>query len=198
MNMKSLNNPIFLAIVLMISTQVETKAQATFGIRGGLNATTVSFEKLPNKSEKFGYHLGVFVDLPVSTDFISLQPELSYSTKGVTFKPLNQRQTQNLNYIDLYLPVAFHLGAIDVQVGAFTSFLTSTADYTVFEDRTLIIDAFKKYDVGLTAGLSYNFSKLFFGLRFNQGFVDVTTDESRPFLGSGKNTVGQVSMGYKF
>ena len=103
-----------------------------------------------------------------------------------------------MEYVDFFLPVAFKLSSIDIQVGPFASFLTSTADYTYYEDNRILIDGFKKYDIGLTAGLSYNFNKFLFGIRYNQGFVDVTKDNIRPFLGSGKNAVGQVSIGFKF
>jgi hypothetical protein len=172
--------------------------QNRFGIRGGLNASNISFDKLPNKSERFGYHLGVFADLPVISDFMSIQPELSYSLKGTAYEFLNERRTLSMKYVDLFLPVAFKLSSIDIQVGPFASFLISTPDYTYYEDNRILIDAFKKYDVGLTAGLSYNFRNFLIGIRYNQGFVDITKDDARLLVGSGKNAVGQVSAGFKF
>jgi Outer membrane protein beta-barrel domain len=186
---------VFLLILVTSSTVV---AQSRFGIRGGLNASNISFKNLPDRGERYGFHLGVFADVPVVADFMSIQPELSYSTKGTSFKPLDKRQTLNMNYVDFLLPVAFHLGALDIQVGPFASFLISTPDYTVYNDNSVVVDAFNKFDAGLSAGLSYNFNKLMIGLRFNQGFVDVTKDNARLFLGSGKNAVGQVSLGFKF
>jgi hypothetical protein len=177
---------------------VESQAQASVGIRGGLNASNISFESLPNKGERFGFHAGIFTDLPVVANFMSIQPELSYSTKGTAFEPLNERQTLDMNYLDLLLPVAFKLGSIDLQVGPFASYLLSTPDYTAFNDRTIISDAFNKFDAGLTAGLSYYFNKLMVGIRYNQGFIDVTQDNAQLLLGNGKNAVGQVSLGYKF
>lgn len=196
MNTKFLNISAFITLSLLITANA--KAQSSFGIRAGLNASTISIENLPNKSEKFGFHAGVFANIPVVTDFMSLQPELSYSVKGVNFKPFNERQTLNMNYVDFFLPLAFHLGSVDIQLGPFASFLTSTPDYTVFNDNTIVVDAFKKYDAGLTAGLSFNLNHLLIGVRYNQGFVDVTKDNARLFLGSGKNAVGQVSLGYRF
>lgn len=196
--MKRLNIAFLMASTLIMMTPSITHGQSRFGIRAGLNVSNISFDELPNKSERFGYHVGVFAELPVVPDFMSLQPELSYSVKGAAFKPLNDRRTLNMNYIDFFLPVAFKLSSIDVQVGPFASFLTSTPDYTLFDDTRVIVDGFKKYDIGLTAGLSFNFNKMFVGIRYNQGFVDVTKDNARPFLGSGKNAVGQVSLGYKF
>ena len=175
-----------------------SNAQVKFGIRAGLNASNISFKNLPNKSELFGYHAGVFADIPVSPNFMSVQPEISYSTKGTSFKPLNDRKTLNLNYVDLFLPVAFKLNIFDLQVGPFASFMTSTPDFTYYSDNKVYVDGFKKYDFGLTGGLSMNINKLLIGLRYNQGFVDVTEDNARVVLGSGKNAVGQVSLGYKF
>lgn len=196
--MKSKYIPLFLFVALMLMSPIASQAQAAFGIRAGLNATNISFDMLPNRSERIGFHAGVFADLPVVTDFISLQPEVSYSVKGAAFKPLNDRRNLNLDYLDLLLPVAFKLGPIDIQVGPFVSYLISKPDYEVFNESSVIADAFKKADAGLTGGLSYNFNKMFIGVRYNQGFVDVTKDNSRPFLGSGKNSVGQVSLGYRF
>ncbi|MBK6998133.1 MAG: PorT family protein [Lewinellaceae bacterium] len=198
MKTKNANVVVWLVLVLIIIVPTLSQGQNRFGIRGGLNASNVSFDELPNRSERFGFHLGVFADVPVLPDFMSLQPELSYATKGTAYKVSDERQKLNMNYVDFFLPVAFHLSSIDIQVGPFASFLTSTPDFTVFEDKSVIVDAFKKYDVGLTAGLSYNFDNFLFGLRYNQGFVDVTKENSRLLLGSGKNAVGQVSIGYKF
>lgn len=184
--------------VLILAT-TESQAQVGVGIRGGLNASNVSFDNsLPNKGERFGFHGGIFADVPIVADFISVQPELSYSTKGTAFEPLNERQTLNMNYADFLLPVAFKLGSIDLQVGPFASYLLSTPDYTVFDNRTVVVDAFNKFDAGLTAGLSYNFNKLLVGVRYIQGFIDVTKDNAQLLLGNGKNAVGQVSLGYKF
>jgi Outer membrane protein beta-barrel domain len=185
-------------IVCLFSDPSVSDAQIQFGIRAGLNATNVSFEKLPSKSERYGFHAGVFADIPIMTDFLSVQPELSFSTKGAAFKPLTGRQILNMSYVDFLLPVAFKLSMFDLQVGPFASYLASTPDYTVYNENKIVVDGFKKYDVGLTAGIAANFNKILIGLRYNQGFVDVTTDNARPFLGTGKNAVAQLSLGYKF
>ena len=130
---------------------------------------------------------------------MSIQPELSFSTQGAAYKPTTERKTLSLNYVNLIVPVAFKLSAFDLHVGPFASFLISKADYTVYSDNKVVVDAFKKLDIGLTAGLVYNINdNILVGLRYNQGFVDITKDISKIFLTSGKNSVGQVSVGYKF
>lgn len=173
-------------------------AQLKFGVRAGLNASTVSFPNLPNKSEKIGFHAGVFTDIPVVENFMSVQPELSYSTKGTSFKLLSEKQSIEMNYVDFLLPVSFKMSNFNINVGPFASYLISTPDYTYYNNNSVLVDAFKKFDAGLTAGLGYNFNKMMIGVRYNQGFIDVTEDNSRAFLGSGKNAVGQLSIGYKF
>ena len=187
-----------MVLSMMILTPSVSQAQTKFGIRGGLNASNISFDNLANRSERYGFHLGIFTEVPLVADFMSIQPELSYSVKGTSYKPASVNQKLNMNYVDLLLPVAFKLSSIDVQVGPFASYLISTPDYTYYKDNTIVVDAFKKFDAGLTAGLSYNFSRMMIGLRYNQGFMDVTKDKARVLLGSGKNAVGQVSLGYKF
>jgi Outer membrane protein beta-barrel domain len=174
------------------------KAQVKFGVRAGLNASTVSFPNLPNKSEKIGFHVGVFTDVLLVENFMSIQPELSYSTKGTSFKLLNEKQSINMNYVDFLLPISFKMSDFNINVGPFASYLISTPDYTYYNDNSVLVDAFKKFDAGLTAGLGYNFNKMMIGVRYNQGFIDVTEDKARAVLGSGKNAVGQISIGYKF
>ena len=185
-------------LAIIILTPSVSQGQTRFGIRGGLNAANISFDKLANRGERYGFHLGIFTEVPLVPDFMTIQPELSYSVKGTNYKPASVSQKLNMNYVDLLLPVAFKLSSIDVQVGPFASFLVSTPDYTVYNENKVIVDAFKKFDAGLTAGLSYNFSRMMIGIRYNQGFMDVTKDNARVLLGSGKNAVGQVSLGYKF
>jgi len=186
-----------LALFILIST-TQLQSQSRFGIRGGLNVSNVSFENLPNRSELFGYHVGIFADMPIINGFMYLQPELSFSTKGVNYEALGNEETLDMNYIEFLLPVAFRLGNIDIQVGPTAGYLVTSADYTVFEDLTVIEDAYNKFDAGLTAGLTYNFRNVMIGIRYNQGLVDVSTDRAEPFLGGGKNATGQISLGYKF
>jgi len=191
-------NIAILMVLSLLMLPLAAQSQGRFGIRAGLNVSNISFEGLPDKSERFGYHVGIFADLPVISDFMSVQPELSYSVKGTAFEPLGERQTLDMNYVDFFLPVAFKLGSVDLQLGPFASYLISTPDYKVYNENTVVADAFNKFDAGLTGGLSFNFQKLLIGIRYNQGFLNVTKENAKPFLSEGKNSVGQVSLGYRF
>ncbi len=185
-------------LMLLMFTSLLSEAQMKFGVRAGLNASNVSFGNLPNRRERFGFHAGVFTNVMLMPEFISLQPEINYSVQGVAFKPSNDRITMNMNYVSLLLPIVFKISSFDIQVGPFASYLVSSPDYTVYNENKIIADAFKKLDAGLIAGLVYNREKLMFGIRYNQGFVNISKDNVQPFLGNGKNAVGQVSVGYRF
>jgi hypothetical protein len=170
--------------------------QVEVGIRGGLNATNISFNNLPQRSEQYGYHIGMFLD--IGTGFLAIQPEVSFSTKGTDFKYLDDKKSIKMNTIDLLLPVAFKLSVVDLTVGPFVSFLINKPVFTQYTDNSVILNGFKKVDAGLTAGLRFNFNKVFLGIRYNQGLMEVGNDNLITALGSGKNAVGQVSLGFKF
>ncbi len=173
-------------------------AQIKIGIRGGFNASNISFNNLPERSEKYGYHLGLLLDITAIPAFLSIQPEISFSTKGTDYSTLGESRSIKMNSVDLLIPVSFQLNAISLNVGPFASFLIEKPIYTDYANNDIILNGFKKIDAGLSAGISYNLSKIFFSLRYNQGFINVSNDDVIAVIGKGKNAVGQVSIGYWF
>jgi Outer membrane protein beta-barrel domain len=191
-------NSSFLILVLLAIQPFTSQAQIKLGVRAGLNASNISFDNLPDRRERFGFHAGIFSTFNIEPNFIDVQPELSYSLQGVAFKPSNTKIMLNMKYINLMVPLVFKLSTIDLQVGPFASYLVSSPDYAVYNENKIIYAAFNKIDAGLTAGIAYNRKNAMFGVRYNQGFVNVAKDNVKPYLGKGKNAVGQVSVGYKF
>jgi Outer membrane protein beta-barrel domain len=189
---------VIFAFTLLFISYLHVSAQLKFGLKAGFNASNVSFENVTKRSEKYGYHVGGFAVIPISKNFMSLQPELSFSRKGGSFENLNLRRTLRMNYVDLLVPVSFQFAEIDVQVGPFASVLAGKPSYKISKESPISADGFKAFDAGLSAGLNYNFEHSFIGLRYNQGFIDITDKTSRPSLGSGKTATGQVSLGYRF
>jgi hypothetical protein len=181
-------------LILMLGCLSQSYAQV--GIRGGFNATNISFNNLPDRSNQYGYHLGVFMDIGKS--FIGVQPEISFSTKGTDYSYLNQKKSINMNTVDLLLPVAFKLSVIDLTVGPFISFLINKPVFSKNTDNSVIVNGFKKVNAGLSAGLRFNIKKAFLGVRYNQGLTEVGNENLTDAIGSGRNSVGQLSLGFKF
>lgn len=126
--------------ILLFLTAYVSQAQATFGIRAGLNAARWQGEAAQNIQglTEFtggvtstrtvpGFHAGAYVNLPV-TGFLSVEPGLFYSQKGFSMTGsfssdrmefLNARATvtNQAHYIDMpilakvYLTEGFHLFA---------------------------------------------------------------------------------------
>jgi Outer membrane protein beta-barrel domain len=184
--------------ILLIMSSLSGFSQIKYGARVGFNASNVSFKNVDERGEKYGFHAGGFVVIPISKNFMSVNPELSFSRKGSSFESLNLRRVIRLNYVDLLVPVSFKLDMVDIQVGPFVSVLANKPTYKILKENPIAADGFKKLDAGLSAGLNYNFGKMFAGVRYNQGFMDITTATSRTALGSGKTATGQVSVGYTF
>ncbi len=186
----------YLMVMTTIIAPNFCEGQVKVGVRGGLNATNISFKNLPERSEQYGYHVGMFLEIGAA--FIAVHPEVSFSTKGTDFKYLGEKRSIKMNTVDLLLPIAFKLSVIDLTVGPFVSFLINKPVYTQYTDNSVIINGFKKVDAGLTAGLRFNISKVFLGVRYNQGLMEVGKENLISALGSGKNAVGQVSLGFRF
>lgn len=197
--MKMRKFKINIAIILgLIFTANISNAQFKYGLRAGFNASNLSLDNVSNKKERYGFHAGGFVEIPLIKNFMDINPELGYSLKGTSFEILDQKRKLNMNYVDLILPLSFKLKEIDLQVGPFTSFLVSKPNYKLDSKTKITAEGFKKFDAGLSIGLNYNFDLFFIALRYNQGFVNLNDSPITNFLGEGKSAVGQVSVGFKF
>src|SRR5688572_8619351 len=124
---KVLSFILFTTILGFVASEQAT-AQTTprrAGIKGGLNASNLYIDDVDDENARIGYNVGLFGEL-VSTETFGLQAELLYSTKGsknMYDAPFDQEIQYNLNYLDLPLLAVFKLGAVDLQVGAYGSYL---------------------------------------------------------------------------
>jgi hypothetical protein len=193
-----MNHRIFLFLIATVSMLLMSnlcQAQTKVGIKGGFNASTISFDNLPDRSERYGYHLGLLLDVPLILGFLSVQPEISFSTKGVNYEYLGDKRSIKMNSMDLFLPASFKLDLISIEVGPFVSYLVEKPAFTTSSNKTIIVNGFNQFDAGLSAGLSVNLNRFFISLRYNQGLTNVSNDEIIAAIGKGRNAVGQVSIG---
>src|SRR5882762_10617975 len=81
------------------------KLTPKFGIKGGLNLTSLYVDNVSKEHMKAGFNAGIFAKLPITTGF-SIQPELLYSVKGAkdTYSNFVQGDGEyrfNLGYMEL-------------------------------------------------------------------------------------------------
>lgn len=209
------------AFVLVAFTAAQ--AQSGFGIRGGANLSNLEGD-LRNESlyeDKWGFHGGITLNVPVIGNFFSIQPELLYSNKG--FKnsdeeytlpnqttPLYRREGRvNYNYLDLPVLAKIKAGPLYFEAGPQASYLLSVNDKTsVYADNELVSstttvidrDNMRKFELGYAAGVGLTTGKRFsIGVRYNGSFNDFVDDTPDNYfdqdIRNARNSVFMLTLG---
>lgn len=154
-----------------------------FGVKGGLNMSNLYTDDADDENVLFGFNAGVYATLPVS-DFIAIQPELLFTTRGSKLEYNNALAQGNvklkLNYIELPLLVRVNITKnFNIHAGGYASYLVSAkstgdGDFE-FEDQ-YDTDDFNKFDAGIAAGVGLDFNPISVGLRYNYGLTTIEKD----------------------
>ncbi len=203
---------ILLILVLFISASANAQF-SRFGIKAGVNFSNMSVDNANDKNLRTGFHAGVFGRMAMS-ELFSLQPELLYTTKGFSNSYDNLiakgKADVNLNYIEVPINLVYHLSEdFNFQLGPYFSYLANVNVTTNNEllgfldintDDNIDRDNFKKFDVGLTAGLGFEVEDFIFGFKYNLGLVNVAENNfpAEQLLGESHHSVIQVYAGILF
>ncbi|MBC6994720.1 porin family protein [Neolewinella lacunae] len=159
-----------------------------FGLRAGVNSTNakVDFENAEIDTDgETNLMLGIFLDLPLGTDLISIQPELNYLNRGYSlsadFGPAGSFD-QTISYIDLGGLLKLNFGreeGLGFYLGAGPMFSYAVSGQrTVLGDETDIdfdADRINRGELQFAgvAGLTIDLGlKLFVEGRYNGSFSD--------------------------
>jgi len=160
----------------------DTNVTTEFGVKGGFNMSNLvdSGDDPDDNNILYGFNAGVYATLPIS-DFVAIQPELLFTTKGSELKYDNAFATGNakfrLNYIELPLLVRVNVTKnFNIHAGGYASYLvsskvTGSGDFDFNED--IDTDDLAKFDAGLSAGLGVDFNPISVGVRYNYGLTTV-------------------------
>ena len=171
----------------------QVSAQQThFGLKAGLNISSVPVEDDGDFSNKTGLHIGGLAHIHVSSHF-AVQPEFVYSQQGgkrggVTLK---------LNYLNI--PVLAQYMTNDgfrLETGPQIGFLTSAKSKTGNVELDLE-DSFQSVDFAWAFGASYlipGSNGLGFDVRYNLGISNVSDQNGT----TAKNNVVQLGVFYQF
>ncbi|MEL1252434.1 porin family protein [Flavobacterium sp. DGU38] len=160
-----------------------------FGIKGGLNMSNLFTEEADDENILYGFNAGVYATLPVS-DFIAIQPELLFTTKGSELEYSTAFASGNtkfkLNYIELPLLVRVNITKnFNIHAGGYASYLVSakvSGDGDIDFDEDIDADDLERFDAGLSAGIGVDFNPVSVGLRYNYGLT--TIGKERDFAGT--------------
>lgn len=148
-----------------------------FGLRVGLNNTSANIDFANAEIDTDGESnlaLGIFVNLPIGTELISIQPELTYLNRGYSFSVNDPTGTieasRTVAYFDVGALVRLNFGADEglgfyVGAGPFLSYALSGTATELGDERDIDFDADRLRRgelqvagvVGLTFGSSFKF-----------------------------------------
>jgi opacity protein-like surface antigen len=176
-----------------------TNAQETkFGVKGGLNISTVVGGDVENTKSLVGFHVGGFAEIHVVEKFF-IQPELLFSTQGTKVDgPFGTDGDIKLNYLNIPVLAKYYIvDKFSVEAGPQLGVLLSAkAEGDDIKDFT------RSIDLGFNIGAGYNFTdNLSVGLRYTIGLSplsDEDIDNTDDYYNSAKNSNLAVSLAYKF
>jgi hypothetical protein len=184
---------------------------AKFGIKGGLNLTSLYVDNVSSEHMKAGFNAGVFAKLPVTEGF-SIQPELLYSVKGAkdTYDNFLQGSGQyrfNLGYVELPVLAVVNLGKnFNIHAGGYAAYLVSAnvkdvnSDGSIQGATDLGVDNFRRWDFGLAGGVGFDIQNFTLGARYNYGLTNIgkSGNLSGDLTKSSKNAGLSVYVGFAF
>ncbi len=177
-----------------------TNAQETrFGVKGGLNMSTVVGGDVENTKSIVGFHVGGFAEIHVVERFF-IQPEVLFSTQGTKVEgPFGADADIKLNYLNIPVLAKYYIvdKKFSVEAGPQLGVLLSAKA----EDDD-IKDFTRSVDFGFNIGAGYNFTDdLSIGLRYTIGLSplsDEDIDNEDDYYDSAKNSNLALSLAYKF
>ncbi len=188
---------ILLLVLIMLPLKSVIAQKIQFGVKSGLNIATITGDLEGDLSSRYGFHIGIISQIPIS-DNLAIQPELLYSSQGVGNDFLIIEQTIKLDYINIPILLKYNLSEnFSVEVGPQAGFLLSAKLDESGDEEVDIKDVVKGFDLSAGLGLSYQFD---FGLnlssRYNFGLSNINDEEGDN--ANVKNGVFQFSIGYLF
>ncbi|MDU8887273.1 porin family protein [Yeosuana sp. MJ-SS3] len=174
----------------------------SYGLKAGLNASTIRGDDTDNLDPRIGFQFGGFAEFCFD-EVVAIQPELLYSQQGAKYSESDGYDgTFKLDYINVPVMAKFNLGEnFAIEAGPQAGILISAKDdYESSGDSGVddIKDDIKNIDYGASFGISYDFdSGYVLGARYNLGFADIN-DFSGSESFKNHNGVFQFYVGFKF
>lgn len=173
-----MKNTAIVFLIALLAGHFSAEAQAAFGLKAGLNLTTLNIED-PEVSynSRSGYHAGIF--LRGKFNRVAIQPEvLLFTQKGDMESSVFGTARESFTYVSIPVILKFYPAAgLNIQAGPQFGFLVDgERRYDTFlgSGSQDITEYYKKSDVSVSLGAGYDFD---FGLaldaRYNIGVKDI-------------------------
>lgn len=186
-----------------------TAVTAQTGLKGGANLSNLYVDDVDDENVKVGFHLGIYHEASV-TDFLSVQPELLFTSKGAevnydNFVGGSGKYRYNLNYLEVPLLVKFKAAGFNVHAGPYAAFLVGANIKDVDDNgniqqvESLDRDDFEQLDFGASVGAGFDFEGGRIGARYDFGMNDIgKSNFAGEAAGDAKNSTFMLFVGFDF
>lgn len=165
----------FFIVTFFIGTALLAQAPAKFGIKAGVNISSLNIEDFDENDTRIGLNIGGLAHIHLgASEQWALQPELMYSQEGGKLNTTSGSTTVKLDYINIpvMLQYMFNNG-FRIEAGPQLGLMVNSK-YDADGDEEDADDDFKSTNVSLGFGLSY-LSDSGFGIngRYNLGLSNI-------------------------
>mgnify|MGYP003575633054 CR=1 FL=1 len=172
----------------------------SYGVKMGLSyATATKGTANVAPDSRLGFVVGIFGEVPIVNDLLSVQGEVLYSVQGFErlYKISGEEKNAkyNLDYINVPIFAKYYLvKGFSIEAGPQFGLLVNHRISTPFSrEENPIPEKVEDFDLSIAVGTSFKFnSGLFVNIRYTHGFTDVIEEIEA------KNTTFQLGLGYKF
>jgi len=183
---------ILLVCMAILPLQAQETKSMQFGIKGGLNLSSLNSSDGSTSDMLLGFNLGVFNKLPI-TSFLAIQPEFYVTTKGsqVTYNNLFVDGTAKFNLTYLEIPVLCVVNVtklLNVQFGPYAAYMidgkvTNVGNVNLFNfEQNINVNDYNRIDAGVVLGAGLEVGNITMGARYNLGMTKV--GKTKTLLGS--------------
>ena len=186
-----------LAIIMTMSAGTAYSQRFKFGIKAGTDIKKLSGKSFDDQFS-YGYHLGVFTELGVTSKF-GIQPEVYFSQVNIDTSShfsdihlFNQISKVQLKYINIPILLSYKPNKfVALQVGPQFGILMDNSK-SIFQSGK---DAFKKGDFSMVAGLQLKFSRIRLYGRYGVGLSNLNDIDDQD---KWKSQTVQLGLGFAF
>lgn len=190
----------FLCAVAFLAVAIPSQAQLRFGVKGGLNITSVHFDSDLLKSDNVtGFHIGPMIEATMPLLGFGFDAALLYSQKGMESSSSGVKTTMKTSYIDVPVNLKWKFGLPIVKAylaaGPYASFrVGGDKIWNVLSDQLET----KSFGAGLNFGAGVEvFNHLQVGFNYELGLTDNFSAEKLD-LSSNKNRGWTISAAILF
>ena len=190
----------FLCAMAFLAVAIPAQAQLRFGVKGGLNITSVHFDSDLLKSDNVtGFHIGPMIEATMPLLGFGFDAALLYSQKGMESSSSGVKTTMKTSYIDVPVNLKWKFGLPIVKAylaaGPYASFrVGGDKIWNVLSDQLET----KSFGAGLNCGAGVEeFNHLQVGFNYELGLTDNFSAEKLD-LSSNKNRGWTISAAILF